>query len=90
MRRCATLAAPLGPLNDFTIAVCRRESELYVSGRRVYIRDEGIKPVTDACKACCDDPLNGNLTHPHLDNFTTDTRCSGIGSLPNALGVIIY
>jgi len=47
------------------------------------MRRPGVKTVTDRCGHGCED-----ITH--LDNYTTDTNCSGILSLPNALTIRLY
>lgn len=97
LRRCASINGSIGSLGDSTIAVCHgrvsgalvNDPDLYVSGRSVYIRGEGVKTVADACVACCSDPVVTG-SHSHFDNYTTDGACSGIPSLPSALSVILY
>jgi hypothetical protein len=93
LRGCSKIKGSLGSLSDSTIAVCPRDtnstSDMYVSGRQVYIKGQGMKTVTDACPACCSDPVQAD-NHAHFDNYTTDTSCSGIPSLPNAWSVIVY
>ncbi len=84
LRRNAVITGALGRLGNDTVAACPR-SQIDSAGTRLYIRGEGVKTVTDKCAACCFDPGAA-----HLDNYTTDTRCSGIGSLPNALTVQLY
>ena len=83
LRGFVTIRGTLGSLSNSTVAACSTNPDLYVAGARVYIRGEGLKTVTDRCPACC-------LDQTHLDNYTTDTRCSGVASLPNALTVRIY
>jgi hypothetical protein len=78
-RGSATITGTLGPLSNSTVAACA-QSELYQSGTRVFIVGEGVKTVTDMCPACCKDTGSA-----HLDNYTTSTACSGIGSLPTAV-----
>jgi hypothetical protein len=97
LRRCATITGSIGSLGDSTIAVCHgkvngvlvNDPDLYVSGRNVYIRGEGVKTATDACVACCSDPVVTG-SHSHFDNYTTNGACQGIGSLPSAMSVILY
>jgi hypothetical protein len=83
LRAWATLGGTMGSLSNSTVAVCPDYSDLHVSGLRLFIRGLGVKTVTDDCQHCCTD-------WDHLDNFTTDTSCSGIGDLPSALTVILY
>jgi len=52
--------------------------------RRMFTGPNGAF-TTDSCPKCCDD-----LNHAHLDNYTTDRSCSGVGSLPNALTIRLY
>jgi hypothetical protein len=73
-RRNATIRGTLGALSNSTVAACQGNTDLYVSGARVYLHGIGVKTVTDRCPACCNDVT-------HLDNFTTDTSCTGIGDL---------
>ena len=73
-----------GPLNDSTVAVCRTNSDINQSGTQLYIRNEGVKSVTDSCGICC---ANGGA---HLDNYTTNNSCSGITSLPTALTIRLF
>ncbi len=77
-----TITGTLGPLNDSTVAV-NTASELYQAGTRVFIVGEGVKTVTDACGRGCPD-----LTH--LDNYSTNTCCNCLGSLPSALTIRLY
>ena len=83
LRQNATITGTLGSLSDSTVAACPSNTDLYVSGRKVFLRGLGVKTVTDACPACCND-------WDHLDNYTSSTACSGIGNLANALTVILY
>jgi hypothetical protein len=80
-REFATITGTLGPLSNSSVAVCAN-SALYVPGAQVFIVGEGTKTVTDSCPACCN-----NAGYAHLDNYTTNNACSGIGSLPNALTI---
>jgi len=82
LRPHVTITGSLGTLNNSTVAVCKTDP-LYVSGLRLLIVGEGIKTVTDACKACCND-------HTHLDNYSTNTACNGVASNPNALTIQLY
>lgn len=85
-RQQATIVPALGgSLGNTTVAVCRDSVDLYVRGTRVFIKGEGVKTVNDACPACCQD---ANLAH--LDNYTTDTRCQGVPSLPSALTIKLF
>lgn len=70
-------------VQDATVAACQ-STDIYINPATLYIRGEGVKSVTDACKACC---ANGGA---HLDNFTSDTACSGIPSLPTALTIQLF
>jgi len=81
-RRNQTLTGAYGPVGNTTIAVCPGSSDLDVSGRQVYIHGQGVKTVTDLCPRCC--------TGTKIDNYTTSTACSGIGSLPDAMTIILY
>ena len=81
-RRNFTITGTLGPLNNSTVAA-NDQSELYAAGTRVYIIGEGVKTVTDRCG-------NGCVDITHLDNYTTNTACSGVPSLPNALTIRLY
>ena len=83
-RKNATIRGTLGALSDSTVAVCQN-SELYVAGVRVFLRGLGVKTVADRCPACCKDS-----GYAHLDNFTTNQACNGVGSLPNALTIRLY
>ncbi len=83
LRSPFTIKGSLGSVGATTVAVCKNNADLYVANRRLYIVGEGVKTVTDACTACCSD-----ITH--LDNYTTNTACSGVTSLPNAITVILY
>ncbi|HXE90969.1 MAG TPA: hypothetical protein VNK82_08415 [Terriglobales bacterium] len=80
-RSFQTITGTLGPVNNSTVAVCGT-SELYQANMRVFIRGVGVKSVTDRCPACCIDVT-------HLDNYTTDTRCSGIQDLTAAPALTI-
>ena len=82
-RKNATIKGTLGPLSDSTLAACPTNSDLYVAGAQVFLRGIGVKTVTDRCPACCNDTT-------HLDNYTTNIACSGIGGLPNALTIRLY
>jgi len=82
-RENSTLVGALGGLlNNSTVAACST-SELAVNGTRVFIVGEGVKTVTDLCPACCKDTT-------HLDNYSTSTVCSGLGTLPGALTIRLY
>ncbi len=83
LRGFVTIKGSLGPLSNSTVAACKTDPDLYVSGAQVYIQGEGVKTVTDACAACC-------IDYTHLDNYTTNTACTGIQSLPSALTVRLY
>jgi hypothetical protein len=83
LRGWATIHGTLGSLDNTTVAACSTNPDLYVANRRVFIRGQGVKTVTDRCPACCQDVI-------HLDNFSTDTRCSGLTSLPDALTIVLY
>lgn len=83
LRGHATISGTLGPVNNSTVAACSTNADVYSSGAQVYIQGEGVKTVTDSCPACCKDGT-------HLDNYTTNTACSGIPSLPSALTVRLY
>jgi hypothetical protein len=83
LRGFVTITGTLGGLSNSTVAACPSNPDLYVAGAQVYIQGEGIKTVTDRCPACC---LDGT----HLDNYTTDTRCTGVPSLPSALTIRLY
>ena len=80
-REYATITGTLGPLSNSSVAACSK-SPLYSAGAQVFIVGEGTKTVTDSCPACCQ-----NAGYAHLDNFTTNNACSGIGSLPSALTI---
>ncbi len=82
LRGHQTITGTLGSLNDATVAACS-SSELYAAGTQVYIVGEGVKTVTDRCPACCNDVT-------HLDNYTTNTQCSNVPSLPDALTIRLY
>ncbi len=83
LRGFVTIKGTLGSLSNSTVAACDQNSDLYVPGAQVYIQGEGVKTVTDRCPACCKDTT-------HLDNYTTNTSCSGVGSLPSALTIRLY
>jgi len=80
-REYATITGTLGSLSNSSVAACS-QSPLYRAGAQVFIVGEGTKTVTDSCPACCQ-----NTGYAHLDNYTTNNACSGIGSLPNALTI---
>lgn len=81
LRSNVTITGTLGGLSNTTVAACPT-GPLYSAGTQVFIKGIGVKTVTDRCPACC--------SSNHLDNYTTDTRCTGVGSLPNALTVRLY
>jgi hypothetical protein len=83
LRGFQTITGTLGSLNNSTVAACPTSS-IYSSGTKLYIQGEGVKTVTDRCPVCCS---NGGA---HVDNYTSDTRCSGVPSLPNALTVQLF
>jgi hypothetical protein len=84
LRGFVTIRGSLGPVNDSTVAVCRT-GPLFIAGLRLFIVGEGVKTVTDSCPACCNDPGMA-----HLDNYTTNTACAGVPSLPDAKTIVIF
>jgi hypothetical protein len=84
LRGHITISGSLGSVSNSTVAVCRT-GPLYSPGLRLFIIGEGVKTVEDSCPACCNDPGQA-----HLDNYTTDTRCSGVPSLPDAKTIVLF
>jgi hypothetical protein len=83
-RKNASISGALGSLSNSTVAVCPQNVELYVPGRQLLIVGIGVKTITDRCPKCCQG--DGK----HLDNYTTDRACNGVGSLPSATTIILY
>ncbi|MBI4641924.1 MAG: transglutaminase domain-containing protein [Candidatus Tectomicrobia bacterium] len=76
-----------GTVGDKTVAVRPRHPDLNC-GDQVFIHSVGLKTVTDSCPTCPRNLAPGVVDQ--LDNYTTDSRCSGISDLGNFMTIKVF
>jgi len=79
---CGSLA-----LNDNTVARRPDHPDLDC-GDRIYIHTIGMKTVTDLCPGCPNSLVPEAVDQ--LDNYTTDSRCTGVNDLGNFMTIKLY